>query len=103
MTTQSAFLGLLIATLCGLIFHLIRGGSLGRLGLYVLTAWVAFFTGHLLGNALHWTALRIGPLNLLPALLGTVAGLLAASILAGRNRESPLERDRHRPPRRQGR
>jgi hypothetical protein len=50
MTTQSAFLGLLIATLCGLLYHLIRGGGLSRLGLYVVTAWVAFFTGHLVGN-----------------------------------------------------
>jgi len=98
MTTQSAFLGLLIATLCGLLFHLIRGGGLSRLGLYVVTAWVAFFTGHLVGNWLRWTALRVGPLNLLPALVATVLGLIAANVLAGSEHFDSGPRGRKRPP-----
>jgi hypothetical protein len=98
MTTQSAFLGLLIATLCGLLYHLIRGGGLSRLGLYVVTAWVAFFTGHLVGNWLRWTALRIGPLNLLPALVATVLGLIAANVLAGGEHVDSGPRGRKRPP-----
>ena len=98
MTTQSAFLGLLIATLCGLLFHLIRGGGLSRLGLYVVTAWVAFFTGHLVGNWLRWTALRVGPLNLLPALVATVLGLIAANVLAGGEHFDSGPRGRKRPP-----
>jgi len=84
VTVQSALLGLLIATILGLLFHLIRGGGFGRLGLYLATAWVSFFAGHLVGNWLDWRALRIGPLNLLPALLATFLGLIAASLLAGR-------------------
>ncbi len=98
MTTQSAFLGLLIATLCGLLYHLIRGGGLSRLGLYVVTAWVAFFTGHLVGNWLRWTALRVGPLNLLPALVATVLGLIAANVLAGGEHVDSGPRGRTRPP-----
>lgn len=86
MTVQSILLGLLIASILGLLFHLIRGGGFGRLALYVATAWVSFFTGHIVGNWLDWRALRIGPLNLLPALLATVLGLIAASLLAGRER-----------------
>lgn len=98
MTTQSAFLGLLIATLCGLLYHLIRGGGLSRLGLYLVTAWVAFFTGHLVGNWLRWTALRVGPLNLLPALVATVLGLIAANVLAGGEHVDSSPRGRKRPP-----
>jgi hypothetical protein len=98
MTTQSAFLGLLIATLCGLLYHLIRGGGLSRLGLYLVTAWVAFFTGHLVGNWLRWTALRVGPLNLLPALVATVLGLVAANVLAGGEHVDSDPRGRKRPP-----
>jgi len=98
MTTQSAFLGLLIATLCGLLYHLIRGGGLSRLGLYLVTAWVAFFTGHLVGNWLRWTALRVGPLNLLPALVATVLGLVAANVLAGGEHADSGPRGRKRPP-----
>jgi hypothetical protein len=97
MTTQSAFLGLLIATLCGLLYHLIRGGGLSRLGLYVVTAWVAFFAGHLVGNWLGWTALQVGPLNLAPALVATVLGLIAADVLAGSERVGPSPHDRKRP------
>jgi len=98
MTTQSAFLGFLIATLCGLLYHLIRGGGLSRLGLYLVTAWVAFFTGHLVGNWLRWTALRVGPLNLLPALVATVLGLIAANVLAGGEHVDSGPRGRKRPP-----
>lgn len=103
MTTQSLFLGWLIATACGLLYHLIRGGPLRRLLLYVLTAWVAFFVGHWIGNGLKWTTLRIGPLNLLPALLGTLLGLVVADILAGSQKGPGSDRTHRRPPLDQGR
>jgi H+/Cl- antiporter ClcA len=88
MNTPSLFLGILIATSCGLLFHLIRGGSASRLGLFVLTACVAFFIGHLVGIWLDLEILRIGTLNLLPALLATALGLLIANLLAGPERKS---------------
>ena len=97
MTTQSALLGLLIASVCGLVYHLIRGGGLARIGLYLASAWVSFFLGHLVGGLLDWRALRVGPLNLLPALLATVIGLVAGDVLAGS--EARRERGtRPRPP-----
>ncbi|MEW6567557.1 MAG: hypothetical protein AB1449_05205 [Chloroflexota bacterium] len=83
MTTQSLLFGWLIATACGLLYHFIRGGRLRRMLLYLVSAWVAFFVGHWIGGLLKWTALRLGPLNLLPALLGTLLGLIAADVLAG--------------------
>ena len=63
----------------------------------MVTAWVAFFTGHLVGNWLRWTALRVGPLNLLPALVATVLGLIAANVLAGGEHVNSA-RGRKRPP-----
>lgn len=83
MTTQSALLGLLIASVCGLGYHVLRGGGVSRLALYVASAWVSFGVGHIAGSLLGWQALRIGPLNLLPALLATVIGLVVADVLAG--------------------
>lgn len=97
MTTQSALLGFLIATACGLVFHLIRGGGLRRIGLYVATAWVTFFIGHWFGEWVGWRALRFGPLNLLPALLATLLGLLASGLLAGGEKSAGKSRFR-RPP-----
>ena len=87
MTTPGVYFGLLIATTCGLAFHIIRGGTLGRLVLYVLTAWVTFFVGQLVGEWLNWRLLRVGTLNLFPALLATFLGLGAAAILAGPERK----------------
>ncbi|MCJ7511880.1 MAG: hypothetical protein MUO23_02785 [Anaerolineales bacterium] len=83
MTLQSILLGFVIATGCGLLFHLVRGGPLPRVGLYILAAWIAFWAGQLLSLFTGWTWGRLGTLNLVPALAATVVGLLAASILAG--------------------
>lgn len=83
MSLPSIYLGLLISSLLGAAFHLLRGGTLARLLLYLGTAWVAFFTGHWISSLIHWELGRVGSLNLFPAMLATVIGLIAASILAG--------------------
>ncbi|MEE9507762.1 MAG: hypothetical protein V3V44_00610 [Anaerolineales bacterium] len=83
MTIPSLLLGLLLASASGFLFHLIRGGRVSRLLLYLLTAWGAFFIGHLIGELLEWRFMRVGTLNLFPSLLATLIGLLAASVLAG--------------------
>ncbi len=82
MTLPGVLLALLLATACGLAFHLIRGGSVARMALYVLTAWVCFFAGHALAQVLGWTFGRLGSLNLAVAALATIFGLLAVSFLA---------------------
>ena len=83
MTLPSLLLGLLIASASGFLFHLIRGGSAARILLYLITAIGAFFIGHFLSELIDWHLMRVGTLNLFPALLATVIGLIAASVLAG--------------------
>ena len=83
MNWPTVYLGFLIASLIGLAFHALRGGTLARLVLYVVTAWVAFFLGHALAAVMGWEAGRVGGLNLLSAVVATVIGLLVASVLAG--------------------
>jgi hypothetical protein len=83
MTLQSIMLGFVIATACGLLFHLVRGGPVSRIGLYLLAAWIAFWAGQLVSLLTGWTWGRLGTLNLVPALAATLVGLLAASVLAG--------------------
>ena len=93
MNTPTIYIGFLIATLMGLVFHALRGGTLARLMLYLVTAWVAFFLGHGLAALLGWNAGRLGGLNLLPAIVATVIGLVAAALLAGpRDRKAPPPR-----------
>ena len=86
MTAPGFYFSLLIASGLGLVFHLIRGGSLGRLVLYLAAAWIAFMAGHLVAEWLDWHLLRVGPINLFAALLAAIIGLSAASLLAGPER-----------------
>jgi hypothetical protein len=83
VSLPAVYLGLLISTLLGAAFHLLRGGTLSRLLLYVSTAWIAFFAGHWVASLLRWELGRVGSLNLFPAILATLIGLTAATILAG--------------------
>lgn len=64
MTIPTIAFGFLIATVYGVIFHLIRGGGFGKLILYILLAWIGFWIGQILANQLDLTFLRLGPLNL---------------------------------------
>ncbi len=101
MTLPGAFLAFLIATACGLGFHLVRGGSLSRLALYVITAWIAFGAGQLVSGWLGWTTWRVGSLNLFPSLLATLMGLVAAAVLIGPKgpkQEMPEKADRRAGP-----
>ncbi|TFH34039.1 MAG: hypothetical protein E4G99_10300 [Anaerolineales bacterium] len=81
MTIHTIVLGFFIAMLMGAIAHLLRGGSLRRLGLYILTANLSFFSGHWLGELTHWQLVRVGALNLFPAILASFLGLLLTATL----------------------
>jgi hypothetical protein len=83
MTLPGALIGFVIASVIGLGYHLLRGGGLRRLLLYLIVAWIAFFAGHGIGGLMQWDALRLGSLNLLPAALTAVVCLILAEILAG--------------------
>lgn len=83
MTTPNLLLGSLIALIIGLVFHIIRGGSFSRLLIHMVTAVIAFFLGHFVGEWINWHLWRYGTLNLFPALLAVLVGLFATTILAG--------------------
>ncbi len=98
MNAPGLFLGTIIAICCGLVFHLLRGGRLPRLALYLVTSWVSFFTGNLVGVWLDWSFLQVGELGLFPALLATVLGLIIASVLAGPEKNAPPRQKRRDSP-----
>jgi len=76
MTLPSIILGIVISSLYGAVFHLYRGGGLGRLLLYLALAWIGFWVGHILGNRLGWTFLSLGPLRLGMGTIGTAIMLV---------------------------
>ncbi|MGD2162515.1 MAG: hypothetical protein PVH60_07000 [Anaerolineales bacterium] len=80
MSIHAVILGLVIATLCASVFHLLRGGRVRHLFLYILVAWVSFFIGQLFSESISWRLLRIGSINLFPALLATLLGLILAAV-----------------------
>lgn len=98
MTVPGIYFSLLISAGLGLVFHLIRGGSLSRLLLYLAAAWIAFMAGHFVAEWLDWNFIRVGSINLFAAVLAAVIGLLAAGLLAGPERS----RGRRSRPRRKG-
>ncbi len=72
MTFPTLLLGVVISTLYGAVFHLWRGGNIGRLLLYLILGWVGFWIGHLIGNQFGWTFSSVGGLRLGMATLTSI-------------------------------
>jgi len=94
MTIHGFILGVTIASACAFLFHILRGGTLKRLTFYLAAAWIGFFSGHFLSELINWQLLRLGPLNLFPALLGTILSLMLTSILVKPNSSQKKTRRR---------
>ena len=76
MTIPSLVFALLIASLYGALYHLIRGGGLGRLLLFLIFGWAGFALGHLVGLWQEWTLLPLGELNFGMSTLGSLIFLV---------------------------
>jgi hypothetical protein len=72
MTLPAFFLGFIVSTLYGALFHLLRGGSAGRLLLYVVLGWVGFWVGHFAAELLGLTFASLGPLHIGLATVGSL-------------------------------
>ena len=76
MTIPSLIFAFLIASLYGVLYHLIRGGELGRLLLFLIFGWAGFAAGYLLGTWQGWVLLPVGELNLGLSTLGSLLFLV---------------------------
>ena len=72
MSIPTLILGLILSTLYGALFHLWRGGSAGRLLLYLLLAWIGFWVGQFIGNLLNISIDTLGQLHIVTATLGSL-------------------------------
>ena len=77
MTWASVLLGIVLSTLYGALFHFLRGGSLGRLFLYIVLAWIGFWGGHVFADLANLSLIRVGPLNAGIATIGSFFFMLA--------------------------
>jgi hypothetical protein len=72
MTIPGLILGTVVGALMGGLLHLLVGGNLGRLILYLIFGVTGFWAGHIAGEILGWTFFSVGPVHLGMALLGGV-------------------------------
>jgi len=82
MTLPALIFGIVLSTAYGTAFHFWKGGSLGKLVLFVALAWVGFWSGHILGGQLGWRFAAIGPINAGMATLGSAVVLFVGEWLS---------------------
>ncbi len=80
-------LGFLLASIYGGVFHLIFGGSIRRIALYLVVAWAGFFIGQFIGDFLNFELLKLGKIHLISASLGAWLALFATWWLMGHEPE----------------
>lgn len=81
MPAPGTTFGFILATLFGAGYHLIVGGDIRRLALFLLSAWVGFGLGHMLGVTFGINFLSIGTLRVLAASIGALVALAVAHVL----------------------
>jgi hypothetical protein len=91
MDLPAFLLGFMISSLYGVLYHLVRDGSLGRLLARLALAWTGFAVGLMIGYMRDWSFLAVGPLNVGMGTLGSLL-LLGVGDLAGRIRGKPQSR-----------
>lgn len=64
MNLTTLVFGGLIATLYGALFHLVRGGGLGRLLVYIILSWIGFWAGQFLAEQQNWDLFNVGNLHI---------------------------------------
>lgn len=82
MTLPTLLFALLVASLYGALYHLLRGGGFWRLTLYLGLSVLGFAVGHLVGQWRGWVLLPLGSLNLGLSSLGSILVLLVGDWLS---------------------
>ena len=83
MTLPTLLFALLIALLCGALFHIVRGGSGWRLLLYLGLSTLGFAAGQLVSMWRGWDLFMFGPLDIGMGVIGSAA-ILALGEWLGR-------------------
>jgi len=82
MTLPAILFGIVLSTVYGTAFHFWKGGSLKRLFLFVILAWIGFWIGHFTGVRLGWSFAAIGQINTGLATLGSAVFLFVGEWLS---------------------
>jgi hypothetical protein len=82
MTLPTLLFALLIALIYGALYHLIRGGGLWRLLLYLGLGILGFVAGHLIGLWRGWVFIPLGSINLGLSSVGSFVFLILGDWLS---------------------
>ena len=86
MPSPTLTFAFILATLYGAAFHLIFGGEARRLALFLLSSWIGFGLGQLVGIIFRVDLFNIGALRIVSASLGAMIALIAVLLLTSSNR-----------------
>ena len=78
----------MLATLFGAGFHLVVGGDVRRLAMFLLVGWVGFALGHFLGVNLDINVFNIGSLRIVAAAVGAFVTLILAHFMTSSKRQT---------------
>ncbi len=76
--------GFILATLFGAVFHFLVGGDIRRLALFLLSGWIGFTLGQMLGVLFEINILNIGTLRIVAASFGAMVALGVAYLLTSK-------------------
>lgn len=81
MLSLSFVFGFIVATLLGAGFHLIFGGDARRLALFLLSSWIGFASGQIVGVVFDIDTFDIGTIHMFSACAGSLIALLFIHVL----------------------
>jgi hypothetical protein len=82
MTLPAIFFGIVLSTTYGTAFHVLKGGRLGKLFLFIILAWLGFWLGLYIGDSLKWRFFTVGTLNIGMATIGSLIFLIIGDWLS---------------------
>jgi len=82
MNPITILFGIVLSSAYGTAFHVLRGGGLKRLFLYVILAWLGFWVGHTVGGLIGLKFASLGTLNTGVATIGSVLFLIVGDWLS---------------------
>ncbi|NWG35535.1 MAG: hypothetical protein HXY42_13965 [Chloroflexi bacterium] len=82
MTLPALLFALLVASLYGALYHLLRGGDFWHLLFCLASSLLGFAVGHWFGSWRGWVVLPIGALNLGLSTIGSLLFLLMGDWLS---------------------
>ncbi|MCU0476628.1 MAG: hypothetical protein MUC99_11060 [Anaerolineae bacterium] len=94
MPSPALVFAFILATLYGVVFHVVLGGDARRLALFLLSSWVGFAVGQVMGLLFDVTLFQLGSLRVLPATLGAFFALFSVRGLTTGQVRRPARRRR---------